>query len=248
MTAFVRSARVYDALTAQKDYRRATRALVKAVRGVAPGARTVLDVGCGTGRHLQYLRDRFDVEGLDLSRQMLAIARKRCPDVRFHQGSLIDFKLSRRFDVVTCLFGSIGYARTLTGLRMAVSSMAHHLRPNGVLVVEPWVTPERFITGRVVFDRVDAGDLKVARMYVTKRRGTVSIFDSHYVVGTPAGVEHFVERQELGLFTDAQYRAAFQNAGLTVVATGPDLFGYGLYVCRMRGDVSRKDTARRRSS
>ena len=109
--------------------------------------------------------------------------------------------------------------------------MAHHLHSNGLLVVEPWVTPERFITGRLVFDRVDAGDLKVARMYVTKRRGTVSIFDSHYVVGTPAGVEHFTERQELGLFTDAQYRAAFQNAGLTVVATGPDLFGYGLYVC-----------------
>ena len=111
MTAFVRSARVYDALTAQKDYRRATRALVKAVRGVAPGARTVLDVGCGTGRHLQYLRDQFDVEGLDLSRQMLAIARKRCPDVRFHQGSLIDFKLSRRFDVVTCLFGQFDATR-----------------------------------------------------------------------------------------------------------------------------------------
>ena len=50
-------------------------------------------------------------------------------------------------------------------------------------------------------------------------------------MATGAGVEHFTERQELGLFTDAQYRAAFQDAGLTVVATGPELFGYGLYVC-----------------
>jgi SAM-dependent methyltransferase len=231
MTAFVRSARVYDALTANKNYRRATRSLVQAVQRIAPDARTLLDVGCGTGRHLQHLRDRFDVEGLDLSRQMLAIARKRCPGVRFHKGTVVDFTLSRRFDVVTCLFGSIGYARTLAGLRSAVWSMARHLHPNGVLIVEPWVGPERFITGRVVFDHADSGDLKAARMYVTKRRGTVSIFDSHYLVATAAGVEHFTERQELGLFTDAQYRAAFQNAALTVVASGLDLFGYGVYVC-----------------
>jgi hypothetical protein len=84
-------------------------------------------------------------------------------------------------------------------------------------------------------------------MYITKRRGAVSVFDSHYVVATVTGVEHFRERQELGLFTDEQYRAAFQDVGLAVIATKPDLFGYGLYVCRMASDVSRRDSARRRS-
>ena len=172
MNAFIRSARVYDALNARKDYRQATRTLMQIVRHAVPDARSLLDVGCGTGRHLEHLRGRLDVEGLDLSRQMLAIARKRSPGVRFRQGTLVDFDLHRRFDVVTCLFGSIGYAKTLEGLRKAVRCMAHHLRPDGVLIVEPWVTPGRFITGRVVFDRVDDGDLKVARMYVTKRKGS----------------------------------------------------------------------------
>jgi SAM-dependent methyltransferase len=231
MAAFMRSARVYDALCAQKDYRRATRVLEKVVRRVAPDARSLLDVGCGTGRHLEHLRDRFEVEGLDMSRNMLAIARERCPGVRFHQNTLLDFDLDRRFDVVTCLFGSIGYAKTLPGLRKAVRCMADHLRPGGVLVVEPWVTPGRFVTGRLVFDRVDDRELKVARMYITKRRGTLSVFDSRYIVATNAGIVHFTERQELGLFTDEQCRKAFQDAGLEVVATGPDLFGYGLYVC-----------------
>jgi hypothetical protein len=101
-----------------------------------------------------------------------------------------------------------------------------------VLVVEPWISPERFAARRLVFDRVDDVDLKVARMYVTKRRGPVSVFDSQYLVATGNGVAHFTERQELGLFTDQQYRAAFHQAGLRVVATGPQLFGYGLYVCR----------------
>jgi hypothetical protein len=69
-------------------------------------------------------------------------------------------------------------------------------------------------------------------MYITKRRGAVSVFDSQYLVATGTGVAHFRERQELGLFTDQQDRAAFRSAGLRIVATGPQLFGYGLYVCR----------------
>ena len=238
MTAFVRSAPVYDALTARKDYRRAVRALTKAVRIVAPDARSLLDVGCGTGRHLEHLRDRFNVEGFDSSRQMLAIARERCPGVRFHQGTLVNFNLARRFDVVTCLFGSIGYSGTVANLGKAVRSMARHLHPGGVLVVEPWVSPDRFVTGRIVFDKAEEQDLKVARMYVTKRRGTMSIFDSHYIVATANGVNHFTERQELGLFSDTQYREAFEKADLRVVATSPDLFGYGLYVCTRRAQLT----------
>lgn len=240
-----RSAAVYDVLFRNKDYRKSSRTLVQILRRVTPEARTLLDVGCGTGRHLAHLRDRFDVEGLDSSRQMLAIARKRCPGVRFHRGSLVAFNLTRRFDVITCLFGAIAYAKTLASLRNATRSLVRHLQPGGVLVVEPWISPERFAAGRLVFDRVDDADLKVARMYVTKRRGAVSVFDSQYLVATGNGVAHFTERQELGLFTDRQYRAAFHQAGLRVVATGPQLFGYGLYVCRVSDDVTRRDTARR---
>lgn len=227
-----RSAAIYDALFRNKDYRKSSRTLAQILRRATPEARSLLDVACGTGLHLAHLRERFDVEGLDSSRHMLAIARKRCPGVRFHHGSLVAFDLRRRFDVITCLFGSIAYAKTLTSLRKTTRCLARHLQPGGVLVVEPWISPERFVAGRLVFDRVDDADLKVARMYVTTRRGAISVFDSQYLVATGEGVAHFTERQELGLFTDQQYRAAFHQAGLRVVATGPQLFGYGLYVCR----------------
>ena len=117
------------------------------------------------------------------SRQMLAIARNRCPGVRFHQGSLVDFNLRRRFDVITCLFGALAYAKTMASLRKATRCFVSHLQPGGVLIVEPWVSPERFVAGRLVFDRVDDAELKVARMYITKRRGAVSVFDSQYPRG-----------------------------------------------------------------
>ena len=111
------------------------------------------------------------------------------------------------------MFGAIAYAKTFASLRKAIRCLVRHLRPGGVLVVEPWVSPERFVTGRLVFDRVDDADLKVARLYITKRRGAVSVFDSQYLVATATGVAHFTERQELGLFTDQQYPGGFSECG-----------------------------------
>jgi SAM-dependent methyltransferase len=226
------SARVYDALCRHKDYEGASLKLRDIVRRVVPNATCLLDVACGTGRHLEYLQRGFRTEGVDLSSEMLAVARSRCPDVPFHEGSLLDFRLPGRFDAVTCLFGSIGYAGTPDGLRRAVGNMVRHLRPGGALIVEPWLTPAAFVTGRLVCDTVDDPDLKIARMYVTRREGDVSVFAAHYLIATPDGVEHFTEREELGLFTDDQYRHAFRQAGLELVDTSLDLFGYGLYVCR----------------
>jgi SAM-dependent methyltransferase len=231
--AFTKSARLYDSLSGQKDYAAASATLRKVLRKVAPNAKSLLDVACGTGRHLQHLRDHFSVAGLDRSPEMLEVARQRCVGVPLYEGSLVGFRLSRTFDVVTCLFGSIGYARTTRNLNRAVRTMKRHLRSGGALVVEPWVTPDRFVSGKLVFDRVDEPDLKIARMYVTSREGRLSVFESDYLVCTADGVRHFRERQELGLFTDEEYRAAFLEAGLEIVDMQGDLFGYGLYVCRV---------------
>ena len=231
--AYTKSARLYDSLSGQKDYAAASATLRKVLRKVAPNARSLLDVACGTGRHLQHLRDHFSVAGLDRSPEMLEVARQRCVGVPLYEGSLVGFRLSRTFDVVTCLFGSIGYARTTRNLNRAIRAMKRHLRPGGALVVEPWITPDRFVSGKLVFDRVDEPDLKIARMYVTSREGRLSVFESDYLVCTADGVRHFRERQELGLFTDEEYRAAFLEAGLEIVDMQGDLFGYGLYVCRV---------------
>jgi len=229
---FRQSAQVYDRLCRHKDYAGASATVCAIVDRLAPGATTLLDAGCGTGLHLSHLGRRFAAEGLDLSSEMLDVARARCPSVAFHQGSLVEFALGKHFDVVTCLFGSIAYATDEASLRRAISCLTDHVQRGGLLIIEPWVTPDRFVSGRLVMDTVDDADLKVARLYVTARRENVSIYDSTYLVGTADGVASFTERQELGLFGDDVYRQAFADAGLEVVDATGDLFGYGLYVCR----------------
>ena len=190
----------------------------------------MLDVACGTGLHLAYLNDHYTVEGLDLDPNMLKIARRRCPGVPFHQGDLVDFDLGRTFDAVLCLFSSIGYAKTLARMQQAVQTMARHLRPGGLLVVEPWLTPDVFEIGRFDARFVDEPDLKIAWITTTSREGTLSMIDFYYLVGTSDGVVHFTERHEVGLFTHDEYLDAFRAAGLSVDFDPDGFMGRGLYL------------------
>ncbi len=230
---FDKSAQFYDAIYAFKDYEGEAERLRAMIQARVPSPEvTLLDVACGTGLHLQYLKKQVAVEGLDLDPNMLEIARRRCPGVPFHQGDLVDFDLGRRFDVVMCLFSSIGYAKTLARMQQAVETMARHLRPGGLLVVEPWLTPDVFETGRFDARFVDESDLKIARITTTSREGTLSIIDFHYLVGTSDGVAHFTERHEVGLFTHDEYLDAFRAAGLTVDFDPDGFMGRGLYLGR----------------
>jgi len=70
----------------------------------------------------------------------------------------------------------------------------------------------------------------VARMYVTRREGGVSVYDMDYLVAMKAEVTHFTESERLGLFTREEYLRALERAGVTVAASHGDLFGYGLLV------------------
>ena len=227
---FTRSARYYDRLYAFKDYAAAADELHTLVQERRPGSRSLLDVGCGTGRHLASLHDRYEVAGLDLDENLLAIARERLPDVPLHHEDMTRFALGRRFDVVTCLFSAIAYVRTLENMRQAVARMAEHLEPGGLLLVEPWLSLENYWVGRITANHVDDPDLKIAWMYVRELRDRVSRFDIQYMVGTPEGVHTFSEVHEMGLFTPEEYGAAMTDVGLAHEYDPRGFFGRGLHL------------------
>lgn len=228
---FSRSAAFYDLIYAGKDYTgeaERVHAWIQAHKR-SPGD-TLLDVGCGTGRHLSFLRTHYRAEGLDLDPELLAIARREIPEIAFHAGDMTDVRLGRRFDAITCLFSAIGYVRTPERLRKSVRNLTDHLEPGGVLVVEPWLTPEHYEPERVRVDLLDGPDLKGARVQRSVREGDVSVLEFAYLLGTPAGIEHFNERHELGLFTRAQMLDAFRACDLEIQYDPEGLTGRGLYI------------------
>lgn len=228
---YTRSARIYDRLYHFKDYGAASAHIRGRISSRHPRATRLLDVACGTGRHLEHLRTWYDVAGLDVSEELLVTARERCPGVPLYQADMTGFSLGLTFDVITCLFSSVAYVKTEERLAASLHSMKRHLRPGGVIVLEPFFTPDTYWTGTITANFVDDPDMKIAWMYTSNppNAGVVTL-DIHYLVGEPTGVATFTERHELGLFTDAQYRKAFEGVGLDVGYEREGPFGRGLYV------------------
>ena len=227
---FTKSARFYDAIYEFKDYRAESGRVHELIQERNPGARSLLDVACGTGQHLEHLSKHYEVEGLDLDEELLAVARNRLPRSTFHRGDMTDFDLGRTFDAVTCLFSSIGYVRTEQNLDAAVATMARHLSPGGVLAIEPWVMPEAWEDGHIGGVFVDHNDLKIARLNTSKRDGDLSVIHFAYLVATRDEISHFTEDHVLALFTDDHYRSALDSAGLAIEHDTEGLMGRGLYI------------------
>jgi ubiquinone/menaquinone biosynthesis C-methylase UbiE len=225
------SARFYDALYSFKDYDAEAEKLHLIVeQHKTSDGSVLLDVGCGTGGHLAGLRKYYRVQGLDIEPRMLAIASRRYPSVTFHQADMANFQLEERFDVVVCLFSSIGYVGTVARLDSAIASMSRHLHPGGVLIMEPWFTPSAYRAGSLHALFIDEPDLKIARMNISQRQGRMSVIDFYYLVGTLQGMESFTERHELALFTHREYMAAFRRAKLSTQHDAEGLTGRGLYI------------------
>lgn len=224
---------LYDAIYSFKDYEAEATAihdLVQKYKGTS--GNRLLDVACGTGKHLEFLRAHYDCEGLDLSHFLLKAATERNPGIPFHEGDMRNFDLGVWFDAIICMFSAIGYVRTFEGLERAAFHLAKHAAPGGVLIIEPWFSPEDFQVGRIGLTTVDQPDYKVARMNTSRREGNVSILEFHFLVGNKGSIESFTDTSELGLFTPAEYKAAFERVGLTVTHLPEGITGRGLYVCQ----------------
>jgi SAM-dependent methyltransferase len=214
-----------------KDWAAEATETTRLIRDRLPGASSLLDVACGTGAHLETFDDLFaHTEGLELSPAMLERAAARLPAVPLHQGDMRAFDLGRTFDAVVCLFTAIGYLPTLPDMRAAVAAMVRHLRPGGVLVVEPWWFPERFLDGYVAGDLASDEHRTVARISHSTRQGRTTRMEVRFVIGEADGIREFTEIDLLTLFTQEEYLTAFTDAGYPAHYIHPKWTPRGLFI------------------
>lgn len=101
-----------------------------------PAARSILDIGCGTGLVTARLAEDYATVGMDISPEMISVARARHPDLRFLVGDMTEFALDHSFDAAVCLFNAINQVTDFEGWRSAFSCASQHLKSGGVYIFD----------------------------------------------------------------------------------------------------------------
>jgi len=195
-------AKYYDLIYHWKDYEKEANSLKDLIKKYKKSEGSLLlDVGCGTGKHIEQFKGDFSCTGIDINNEMVEVAKSKVNDVIFEQGDMINFNLKTEYDVILCLFSAIGYVKTYTNLEKTIQNFANHLKIGGVLVIEPWFTKSIYSVGEPGMTTYDGEEVKLARVNNTKIEGNISVMDMHYLIAERnADVIHYVDTHELGLF------------------------------------------------
>jgi SAM-dependent methyltransferase len=232
---FTASAEFYDLIYSTfKDYPREAREIATLLRRLNPRCETILDVACGTAEHARLLAGHgFVVDGVDLDPAFVRIAKQKHPAGRFFEADMSDFQLARQYDAVLCLFSSIGYLQTLDRVARALACFREHVKPGGVIAIEPWFPPGVLDTTRVARHTGEANGVRVARASRIEVEGRRSRLLFDYEITDEAGTRHAREVHELGLFTTAEWMQTFRDAGLDADHDPKGLCDRGLFVARV---------------
>jgi len=222
-------AQYYDEFYSEKPYTDEARVVdAQLVAKVGQRRGELLDVACGTGLHaIEFAALGWTVTGIDISPELIALARARDTVVEFQEHDMAEFALGKRFRAITCLFDSIGYAQTNETIVAVLTRMAKHLTPDGVVAIEFLHAATALLHNHPVKVRrrnTDDGEriLRISETSIDARRSVMAI-DYEVWKSHPDGTEQetWSERQLRRFFTVEEMRALMTSAGLTSYAFFP---------------------------
>ena len=150
MSVFGNYARYYDLLYRDKDYVGEAKFIQQLMQTHAPDAKTILELGCGTGNHAVLLaQEGYQIHGVDFSQEMLDQASDRISQLptelasrlQFTSGDIRHIELNQTFDVVLSLFHVMSYQTTNEDLLAAFATVKQHLKPGGIFIFDVWYGP-----------------------------------------------------------------------------------------------------------
>lgn len=234
MSVFGNYARYYDLLYRDKDYGGEANFISKLLQAHAPEARSILELGCGTGMHATLLAQKgYEVCGVDMSAQMLEGAKQRvqalpaqlASKLQFHQGDIRSFRLSQQFDAVISLFHVISYQTTNEDLRSAFATAKTHLKPGGAFIFDCWYGPAVLTEPPAVrVKRLQDAEIAVTRIAEPVMYANDNLVDVNYQVfiknledGT---IEPIEETHRMRYLFKPELETFLSGAGLELIGCG----------------------------
>lgn len=144
MSVFGRYSSYYDLLYRDKDYQGEAEYIESIIGRFNPGAKSILDLGCGTGKHAAILAQKsYKVYGIDRSEDMLTIAREASVEGNpaYFCADVTQARIGVKVDIVTALFHVVSYQTSNEDLVGLFNTVREHLRPGGIFIFDFWYGP-----------------------------------------------------------------------------------------------------------
>jgi SAM-dependent methyltransferase len=196
-------AKYYDLFYHEKDYSREVNYIERLVRQYQPDASHLLDLGCGTGRHVfEFARRGYTVTGIDHSEQMINRANKELEQqssgirkmAKFIMGDGRKVRLDNMYDVITALFHVMSYQLENDDVLDILTTAREHLLPGGVFIFDFWHGPG-VLTHRpevrmknIILDHTEA--IRIARPEFDVSKNSVRV---NYHIIIKDSETHYVE-------------------------------------------------------
>ena len=172
----------YDLLYQDKDYRSEAVYVNQHLRKLLPGARELLELGCGTGNHARYLCEYgYTITGVERSEEMVALARQKgIPGFDPVIADISSFELNHQFDAAVSLFHSLCYVTSNVQLLSTFRKVYKHLKPGGIFAFDFWYGPavlHHLPASRTKYgqnERMEVTRIGETKMYIDKNIAEVN--------------------------------------------------------------------------
>ena len=134
MTQYDAFAHHYDAVVGDRE--EVARFIQRLISAFAPRSKTLLELGCGSGSMLKILSKKYRCAGIDQSKGMIAVAKKKAPRARVAVGDITNFDLNTQYDAVICPFDTINHVTTFSAWKKVFANAHKHLKPGGVFIFD----------------------------------------------------------------------------------------------------------------
>jgi SAM-dependent methyltransferase len=213
-------AQFYDMLYKDKDYESESNYIISLIKKYNPEAKSLLDLGCGTGRHAELFSNKgFIVLGVDQSKYMLNEAMNRKNNnLDFIEGDVRFLKLDKKFGVVTALFHVLSYQITNKDVESLIRTAYNHLNKNGLFIFDFWYGPAVIIQKPEVRIKELENDnikfIRIAKPMIDFSRNVVKVCYKIFVVDKKN--KTFLEHEEshpMRFFFDPELELFIENIG-----------------------------------
>ena len=218
----------YDLLYQDKDYIAEVDYIENLIKSHSREVKTILDLGCGTGKHDELLCDKgYTVHGVDISKEMLEIAeirRKGKEDkLTFSQSDITQLHLNQKFDTIVSLFHVMNYQNTNIALDEVFSGVKDHLNDDGLFIFDFCYGPAVLTDlPKTTIKRLENEHIKVTRIAESKlhtQLNTVDVEFNIFVTQKESGKS--IERKEvhtMRYFFDTELEMLCDKHGFSIEA------------------------------